>query len=65
MLLKECNMQDAVELVREKGHLVIKPISTDKRKGWDAAFKKMHERRDDVLLIDDAIDLDMDFWQWK
>ena len=30
------------------------------RKGWDSAFKEMAKNKDDKLLIDDKIDLDLD-----
>jgi len=34
------------------------------RAGWDAAFKLIRELGDERLLIDDAIDLDFDQWEW-
>ena len=30
------------------------------RNGWDKAFKEMAQNKDDKLLIDDNIDLDLD-----
>lgn len=65
VLLKECNIEGSVELIREDDRIVIKPVKTSKRKGWDVAFKKMHSNGDDSLLLDDSLDLDTENWQWK
>jgi antitoxin MazE len=37
-LLEKYDIKDAVELILEKGFIIIKPISSP-RKGWDKAFK--------------------------
>ncbi|MCX6258270.1 MAG: hypothetical protein NTW49_10315 [Bacteroidia bacterium] len=39
----------------EKGHFTIKAKQTP-RKGWDAAFKVMHDNGDDKLFIDDIFE---------
>jgi len=54
-ILEKYNIKDAVELVLEKGYIIIKP-TTIPRKGWEKAFKKMHEKGDDKLLITDMFD---------
>jgi len=54
-LLEKYNIQDAVEVILEKGQIVIKPLSRP-RKGWEKAFKKMAENGDDRLLINDVFD---------
>lgn len=54
-LLKKYDINDAVELILEKGCLIIKPISSP-RKDWDKAFKKMHENGDDRLLLPDIFE---------
>lgn len=51
-LLDMYNIQDTVELITEKGQIVIKPISRP-RKGWEEAFKRMSENGNDKLLVDD------------
>ena len=38
-ILEKYNIKDTVELVLEKGYIIIKPKSIP-RKGWDKAFKK-------------------------
>jgi antitoxin MazE len=54
-LLKKYNIQDTVELILEKNYIILKP-KTAPRKGWDKAFKKMHENGDDKLFITDVFE---------
>ena len=44
--------------------LVIKPVRKKTRDGWDKAFKLMHDRKEDVMLVNDALDLEMENWEW-
>lgn len=53
-LLERYNIKDTVELILEKGHIVIKP-KANPRKGWEAAFKKLHESGDDNCTYDNPI----------
>ncbi len=62
-LLDKYNIQDTVEVILEKGQIVIKPLSRP-RKGWEKAFKKMSENGDDRLLINDVFD-DENLEEWK
>ena len=55
-LLEKYDIKNAVELILEKGFIIIKPISSP-RKGWDKAFKKMHENGDDRLLMEDIFEV--------
>ena len=52
-LIDKYQIKDKVELFLEKGQIIIKAKS-ESRKGWDIAFKKMHENGDDKLLVDDV-----------
>ena len=54
-LLEKYNIKDKVELILEKGYLILKPISTP-RKGWETAFKEMNENGDDQLLFNDVFE---------
>lgn len=49
-ILERYAITEKVELIFEKGYLIIKPIETP-RQGWEDAFKEMHENEDDQLLI--------------
>ena len=62
-LLEKYNFTDAVELILEKDHLVIKPKKLP-RQGWEKAFKKMNENGDDNLLLPDVFE-DENFEEWK
>ena len=52
-ILERYNIKDTVELILEKGRIIIKPLDQP-RKGWDKAFNQMHQNNDDDLLIDDV-----------
>ena len=54
-LLEKYDIKDKVELILEKSHIIIKPLSNP-RKGWDQAFKEMHDNGDDKLLFNDVFD---------
>ena len=54
-LLEKYNITDKVELILEKGFIIIKP-KKEPRTGWEKAFKKMHENGEDALLINDVFE---------
>lgn len=54
-ILTRYNIEDKVELVLEKGYIILKP-KTEPRKGWDKALEKMHNNQDDQLLMDDVFE---------
>lgn len=62
-ILERYNITDKIELILEKGQIILRPIS-ESRKGWDKAFKKMHEHGEDQLLLDDIFE-DENFDEWK
>lgn len=62
-ILERYNIKDKVEIILEKGQIILKPIS-EPRKGWDKAFKNMHKNGDDQLLMNDVFD-DENFDEWK
>ena len=51
-LIDKYHIKDKVDLRLEKDQIVIKSISSPRR-GWDKAFKAMHENGDDKLIIND------------
>ena len=61
-LLEKYNITDKVELILEKGYIILKPKS-EPRDGWENAFKKMHKNGDDNSLINDVFD-DENFEEW-
>ncbi len=62
-LLDKYNIKDTVELILEKGYIIIKPKSAP-RKGWEKAFKKMHVNGDDKSLMADVFE-DEKFKEWS
>ena len=54
-LLDKYNIKDSVELILEKGYIILKPKSTP-RKGWEKSFQKMNQNGDDKLLIPDLFE---------
>ncbi len=65
LILEECHIRKNVILEVKGGGIVIKPVKEEPRKCWDQDFERMHENKDDQLIIDDNIDLDMEGWEWK
>lgn len=62
-LIEKYNLQDTIELILEKGYIILKP-KTSSRKGWEKAFKKMHEKGDDKSLMADVFE-DENFEEWN
>lgn len=54
-LIEKYNIKDSVDLILEKGQIVIKPLSKP-RKGWEKAFKEMAKNGDDMLLVNDVFE---------
>ena len=62
-ILEKYNITDKVELILEKGYIILKP-KLETRSGWESAFKKMHENGEDGLLIDDFFE-DENLEEWS
>ena len=63
-ILKQCQIEDQVDLEVEDGKIILEARKKTPRKGWEKAFKGMAINQDDALLIDDNIDIEMDDWEW-
>lgn len=62
-IIEKYNIKDKVDLILEKGQIIIKPLSKP-RKGWDKAFKEMSDNKDDSLLFSDIFE-DENLNEWK
>jgi len=62
-LLDKYNIKDKIELILEKGYIILKPISKP-RKDWDMAFKRMNENGDDQLFFNDVFENE-NLEEWK
>jgi antitoxin MazE len=62
-ILEKYNIKDKVELILEKGQIILKPIE-EPRKDWGKAFEKMRSNDDDKLLMSDVFD-DENLEEWN
>jgi antitoxin MazE len=62
-ILEKYKIHDKIEVILEKGFIVLKP-KTEPRVGWEKAFQKMHENGDDQLFMNDVFE-DETFEEWK
>ncbi len=63
-ILEQCHLEDSVELQAQKGKLVVKPAGRA-RQGWEEAYPRMAEAKDDVLLDEPtATDWGKTKWRW-
>jgi len=62
-ILEKYNINEKVEIILEKGRIILKPIENP-RKNWEMAFQKMHLENDDQLLVNDVFDNET-FEEWK
>ena len=58
-ILDRYKIKDKVELILERGRIILKPVSKP-RQGWEDAFKTMHNNEDDNLFIPDAFEEESD-----
>lgn len=63
ILLEQVHFNEEADLVVEGTKLVIRPLKKA-REGWDRAFKSMHNRKEDVLFVEDSLDIEMKNWKW-
>ena len=63
-ILDQCYFDKEADLEVENNKLVIKPVRKKIRNGWNSAFRLMHERKEDTLLLDDSLDSGMKNWEW-
>ena len=62
-IIERYNIRDTVEMILDKGHIIIKPVSRP-RKGWDKAFIEMHANGDDKLIMPDIFE-EENLEEWK
>jgi len=62
-IIERYNIHDTVDLILDKGQIIIKPLSKP-RKGWDKAFIAMHANGDDKLVIPDIFE-EENLEEWK
>ena len=63
-ILELCHIRETVNLNVKGTTIIIQPIRSHPRAGWEAAFKKMHQEGGDRPLIPEHLDLDLGDWEW-
>ena len=63
-ILEQCNITNDVSLEVKGDSIVIKPVEDKPRKDWEKYFKKMKDEKEDRLVINDQVDLEMEDWEW-
>lgn len=54
-ILEKYNIKDKVNLILEKGKIIIQPLPSP-RNGWEKAFNEMNENGEDRLLFNDVFE---------
>ena len=62
-ILEKYNIKEKVELILEKGQIILRPIEKT-IKNWENEFKKMRLNEDDKLLMNDVFD-DENLEEWS
>lgn len=62
-IIEKYNIKDKVELILEKGYIILKPISSP-RKNWEKSFIEMNKNGDDQLLFNDIFE-DENLEEWN
>jgi antitoxin MazE len=65
-ILEQTGIRDDVEIDVEKNQIIIRPVQKA-RDGWDKSFKRMAEKGDDTLIINDndiSHSWDEEEWRW-
>jgi antitoxin MazE len=64
--LKQCFIENEINIEVKDNTIVISPVESQKRKGWAEAFKEMAKNGDDKLAIPDVFeDENLDDWTWQ
>lgn len=63
-ILEQLHIQDKLELEVEDRRLVLKPVSSAPRAGWEEVFRKLHSGKEDARLIPDDADSGTNEWLW-
>ncbi len=61
-LLERYNIRDRVEIILEKGRIILKPVG-GVRVDWDAAFRDVSSKGGDSLSMPDVFDDEL-FEEW-
>ncbi|MFZ4615087.1 MAG: AbrB/MazE/SpoVT family DNA-binding domain-containing protein [Rectinemataceae bacterium] len=63
-ILDQCQIEDKLEMEVTNNEIILKPVKNKPREKWAEKFRKMSEKGDDALLINDSLDLSDKEWEW-
>lgn len=66
-ILEQTGIKEDVEIEVEGDRIIIRPVG-NVREGWEEAFRRMGEKRDDEPVIEDSEishSWDEEEWQWQ
>ena len=63
-LLNQLKISDKLDLEVEDQKIILKPVSENPRAGWNMAFKDMHKKNEDQLLLNESLDSEDFKWEW-
>ena len=63
-LLNQLKISDKLDLEVEDQKIILKPVPDNPRVGWNMAFKDIHKKNEDQLLINESIDSEDFKWEW-
>ena len=63
-ILEQLQIADKMDLEVENQQIILKPINRSPREGWLDAFEKMHDRKEDVMLMPKENATEAFEWEW-
>lgn len=63
-ILEQLNISDKLDLQVENQQIVLKPVNSVPRFGWNEAFDRMNKNRHDALLLSDSNEVEAFDWEW-
>ncbi len=63
-ILKQLNIEEKVELEVLDKEILIKPVTKKPREGWHEEFARMHQEKDDRMIIGDLDEQEEFQWEW-
>lgn len=65
-ILDQMNITEQVDLEVEENRILLSPVKENPRAGWEDAFRRMHEAKEDRLMLEEVAEPeDAEFeWEW-
>lgn len=63
-VLAQCGISEEVDIEIENNQIIISPIKSSPRQGWEKKFQKMHEQNEDALFLPDEVQTEAFEWIW-